>query len=337
MARIERLTRNELRGRVRSFASAAPRARGLARRPRRGRGRQQPRGDRRRACMRGGRRARSRARTPTGRRRRCSAASSSSTPDVLIGELRGRSDARHAPRCAITDRRARRVPAVAAIRSSPSMTRRRRRHRCRCYRASELPAGDDDGGEWPRFDFNHPLFVMFSSGTTGPPEVHRARSRRDVAGRTQRNTGYTSICARRTRCSSNTTTAWMMWNWQLSALACGSPIVTYSRERSPNRARCGSSSRSTTSASLARARPTCGCARTPVPRRVGSLALGALRAVLSTGSILHDWQFDWVRDARRRPVAAVDLGRNGHHRLLPPRQPRPAGPARHAPVPEPRH
>ena len=41
------------------------------------------------------------------------------------------------------------------------------------------PAADE--GTWERYPFNHPLFVLFSSGTTGPAEVHRPRRRRDAA------------------------------------------------------------------------------------------------------------------------------------------------------------
>ena len=41
----------------------------------------------------------------------------------------------------------------------------------------------------------------------------------------------------------------------------------------------------------------------------------ALRSVLSTGSILRDWQYDWV-GGRSGGAAAVDLGRHRHHRLL---------------------
>lgn len=74
---------------------------------------------------------------------------------------------------------------------------------------------------------SHPLYVLYSSGTTGIPKaiVHSA--------------GGTLIQHKkehRLHCSLNsssrlmyyTTTSWMMWHWSMSALACGSSVVLYS-------------------------------------------------------------------------------------------------------------
>lgn len=85
--------------------------------------------------------------------------------------------------------------------------------------------------EWPVLEFaqvpfNHPLFIMYSSGTTGPPKcmvhsvggtliqhlkehiLHGNMNRQDVIF-------YYS------------TTGWMMWNWLVSALAVGASVVLY--------------------------------------------------------------------------------------------------------------
>ena len=67
--------------------------------------------------------------------------------------------------------RARRRPAPAA--SSVPM------HRLSELLASPPPEPLAEG--WERFPFNHPLFILFTSGTTGAAEVHRPRRRRHAA------------------------------------------------------------------------------------------------------------------------------------------------------------
>ncbi len=77
-----------------------------------------------------------------------------------------------------------------------------------------------------RFAFDHPWYVLFSSGTTGRPKciVHRAG-------------GVLLMHAKEHRLHCDikpgdvvlyyTTTGWMMWNWLVSALATGATVVTY--------------------------------------------------------------------------------------------------------------
>ncbi len=77
-----------------------------------------------------------------------------------------------------------------------------------------------------RFPFNHPLVIMYSSGTTGAPKciVHGA-------GGTliQHMKEHQLQCDIKSgdRVFYFTTCGWMMWNWQVSALASGATLLTY--------------------------------------------------------------------------------------------------------------
>lgn len=75
-------------------------------------------------------------------------------------------------------------------------------------------------------EFNHPLFIMFSSGTTGKPKciVH------SHGGVLLKHITELSIHADLTLDDSLfyfTTCGWMMWNWMVSGLLCGSRLVLY--------------------------------------------------------------------------------------------------------------
>ncbi|MEO7398607.1 MAG: acetoacetate--CoA ligase, partial [Ilumatobacteraceae bacterium] len=77
-----------------------------------------------------------------------------------------------------------------------------------------------------RLPFDHPWYVLFSSGTTGKPKciVHRAG-------------GVLMMHAKEHRLHCDvrpgdvvtyyTTTGWMMWNWLVSVLATGATVITY--------------------------------------------------------------------------------------------------------------
>jgi acetoacetyl-CoA synthetase len=154
---------------------------------------------------------------------------------------------------------------------------------------------DGSPAAWPRLPFNHPLFVMFSSGTTGPPKamVHGAGG--TLLEHVKEHRLHGDLHPDDTLYF-HTTTAWMMWNWQLSALAVGAHVVVYDGPvRGPE-----------TLWRLVADHGVTVFGTSPVYLQLcqdagfrpgDDLGLPRLRAVMSTGAVLHDWQFDWLTSA----------------------------------------
>jgi acetoacetyl-CoA synthetase len=74
--------------------------------------------------------------------------------------------------------------------------------------------------------FNHPLYILYSSGTTGSPKciVHGAGG--TLLQHQKEHLLHTDL-KRGDRLFYFTTCGWMMWNWLMSALATGATIVLY--------------------------------------------------------------------------------------------------------------
>ena len=157
-----------------------------------------------------------------------------------------------------------------------------------------IMAGMSGALEFVALDFNHPLYIMFSSGTTGKPKciVHGQ-------GGTllQHRKEHSLHCDLRPdeKIFYFTTTGWMMWNWLSSALVVGATVVLY--DGNPfypdasmmfNLVDSEQINVFGTSAKFIDA-----CKKAQVNPR-GDNDLSSLRCILSTGSPLIAESFDWV-------------------------------------------
>ena len=176
-----------------------------------------------------------------------------------------------------------------------------------------LGSGDDDWSDllsrhepltFDAVPFDHPLYVLFSSGTTGLPKpiVHghggiilehlKVLTLHQDIGPSDRFCWFT-------------TTGWMMWNYLVSGLLTGSTIVLFDGDPAhPDLATLWDLALDTETTVLGVSAPfLMACRKAGVtPQR------GSLRWVGSTGAPLPAAGFRWVHDAVGVPVSSISGG-----------------------------
>lgn len=161
--------------------------------------------------------------------------------------------------------------------------------------------------EFVQLPADHPLYIMYSSGTTGLPKCMVQGAAGILANQLKEMVLHTDV-RRGDTIFYFTTCGWMMWNWLTSALATGATVVLY--DGNPFHPDPGALWQMAqdekitvfgTSAGYLNALKNTGL------RPVDTYDLSPLRAVLSTGSPLSEEGFEFVYDAIKPDVQLASI------------------------------
>ena len=179
----------------------------------------------------------------------------------------------------------------------------------RCVRWQDFLAPEAQPLQFTELPFDHPLYIMYSSGTTGVPKciVHGAGG--TLLQHLKELVLHTDL-KREDKIFFFTTCGWMMWNWLVSSLAVGATVVLY--DGSPFHPsgnvlwdlidELGISVFGTSAKWLS------ACEKAGL-KPLHTHKLKALKTMLSTGSPLSEESYAWVyRDVKERVLLSSISG-----------------------------
>ncbi len=161
--------------------------------------------------------------------------------------------------------------------------------------------------EFEQLPFDHPLYIMYSSGTTGLPKCMVQSAGGILLNHLKELALHTDV-KREDKIFYFTTCGWMMWNWLTSSLGLGATVVLF--DGSPFYPNPGALFKLTedtgitifgTSAKYLSAVNKSGL------KPCDKYNLGTLKAILSTGSPLHLSEFEYVYEYIKKDLCLSSI------------------------------